>query len=842
MIPAIITPYSFEGSILRVEQVVDKACSFGLRSLLVADTNFHSAVIFNDLCRKRGLIPVHGLKTGEKIFYAKNRKEFDELVDAYNQKREPELNWLDINSVKLVYYLENSHREAYETMCQLLSTPAKTESSFEGRFQDIATLFNCEMYDLQVNMRFPQPKESWLRSFINQIAPKYIERFKKEVEVIEKLGFESYFYTVKKIVDTAKSLGIYVGPGRGSAVGSVVSYILGIARVDPLEYGLLFERFLNEYRQEPPDIDIDVEDEKRALLIEKLSEQFAFVAQISTFSTLSPRSLQNEAKRSGIKIKSKTIDLLNGLPFHRSTHAAGVVIADSTLPLPVVPDTKPPLLEYDMDSLGKIGITKIDILGLTTLSLLRKLKDVINLKEIPIDDPTVYKEISFGRTHGIFQLERLSARSLCRQIRPQHIRELSDLLAMNRPGPLLAKLNSLYAERKRGCIESNHFFDETNGVMIYQEQLMKIAVDLAGMTPAESDLFRKAVSQKDQIAMKDAAEQFKQKAISRGYDRSTIEKMVDMILKFSSYGFNKSHSIAYAHISYELAFIKHHFPKEFFTLYLREHSNDRDKIFLSIQELRSRGFKVVHPSINPVQLKDDEFQLPIEVITGVSSSIASICITKGPFSSIDDFARKASIPLSTLQRLVFAGALDCIYFNREESIKAFNAFQKGYDPSLVEISSIFGTHYEEKPLKMNQKDIAIFEEQAYGFPLTPLQINFQKTFASLAEVFSSARILPVAVSIDSNFASDGMTIARLKNNLPNGNYLCIMKPDCSVETHYDLSKVDSVVYELQSCFDHMDFEPASEREVVRIKLLGKKTYINSARPVIDDYKIDIVPG
>ncbi len=840
MIPAIVTPYSFDGSILRIEQVIQKACESGLKSLLIADKNFHSAVIFNSICREKGLIPVHGLRIGEKIFYAKNRMEFDELVNAYNQGREPKTDWLPVNSVKLIYYLENSQCDAHEIMCQLLSVKSNPQASFEGKFEDVATSLGCEMYDLHVNMKFPQPQKFWLRSFLDKIEPRYKERFEKELQVIEKLNFEPYFYTVKKIVDIAKSLDICVGPGRGSAVGSVVSYILGITKIDPLRYNLLFERFLNEYRQKMPDIDIDVEDEKRALLIEKLAQEFAFVAQISTFSTLSLKSLQNESKRLGIKISPKIIDLISKLPFHRSTHAAGIVIADSSMCLPVVPGTKPALLEYDMDSLDRIGVTKIDVLGLATLSLLCKLKKSIGLKQIPIDDSSAYRDISTGRTHGIFQLERLSVRSLCRQIRPQNIEELSDLLAMNRPGPLLAKLNELYSERKRGCGESSQFFKETFGVMIYQEQLMKIAVELAGMTPDESDLFRSAISQKDAIAMKDAAEQFRYKAMSRGYDKSVIEQLIETILRFSSYGFNRSHSIAYAHISYELAYIKHHFPKEFFTHYLKEHFNDKDKIFLSVQELRSLGFRIRCPSVNPIELQENEFQLPIQVITGVSNSIADACTLKGPFSSIDDFARKVPVPTLTLQKLVFAGAFDCIYSSREESIKAFNAYQKGYDPTLIEISSIFGTHREEKPIKLNQKDIAALEEQAYGFPLTPLQVSLSSTFAPVSEVFTSARILPVAVLADSNFVSDGKTITRIKGNLSDGEYVCILKPDGSIEAYHDLSKVDSAVYEVKGCFDQMDFEPASNKETTEVRLTGRKVYIDSARPLIDNYKIKIV--
>ncbi len=840
MIPVVVTPYSFEGSILRIEQVVDKACELGLKSLLMADRNFHAAVIFNHLCKRKGLIPVHGLKIDKKIFYARNRAEFDELINAYNKRTEPELNWLDADSAKFVYYLEDFHREAYEVMCSLLSIPPKHEASFfDGKFDDAASLLNCEAYDLCVPMKFPQPEKAWLRSFLKTISPRYRERFEREVEVVEKLGFESYFYTVKRIVDIARDLGICVGPGRGSAVGSVISYVLGITKVDPLEHDLLFERFLNEHRQELPDIDIDVEDEKRALLIEKLSEVFGFVAQISTFSTLSVRSIQNESKRIGIKPSLKVVDLLDGLPFHRSTHAAGIVISDSALCLPVVADTKPLLLEYDMDSLDKVGVAKIDILGLTTLSLLQSVKKTLNLTDISINDPSVYKQISSGRTHGVFQLERLSVRSLCRQMKPKDIRELSDLLAMNRPGPLLARLNDAYAQRKRNCIETGEFFKETYGVMIYQEQLMRIAIDLAGMTPAESDLFRKAISQKDQIAMKEAAEQFKQRALGRGYDKSLIERLVDVILRFSSYCFNKSHSVAYAYISYELAFIKQHFPKEFFLHYLKVHSSDKDKIFLSVQELRSRGLRVLCPSINPVELQEDEFQLPLDVIVGIGSSVTNACFSKGPFSSIDDFVRKTSVPISTLQRLVFSGAFDCIYSDREESIKAFSAFQKGYDASLLEISSsTFGKHYQNKSAKLTQKDIAVFEEQAYGFPLTPMKVSFEKTFAPLSEVFTSARILPVAVLIDSNYISDGKTIAQIKGNIPDGEYLCVVKPDCSIYSYHDLKKVRSTVYEVHGCFDELDFESGSGNEIVKIELTGKKIHISSARPLIDNYTVE----
>lgn len=842
MIACIVSPYSFEGSILRLEEVVNAAKSFGLKSLMLADQNFHACVHFNKICRSNGIIPVHALRIDKKIFYAQDRNQYEELIKAYNESSQPKTPWVNIDSVKLIYYLRESDYEAHAFLCQLLSVQPKKGAYFENNLTDVANALNCKPYDLKVQMSFPKPEKGWLRNFSKKVPPGYQSRFESEVEIIEKMNLESYFYTVKKIVDTARSMNICVGPGRGSAVGSLVAFILGITQIDPVKHDLLFERFLNEYRQEPPDIDIDVEDRKRSMLIEQLIRVFPFCAQISSFSTLSLKSINAEARRLNLTIKDEHIKLLNKLPYRRSVHAAGLIIANEVLNLPMVRDSNFRILEYDMDSLQEIGVTKIDLLGLTTLTMISNMKKTLKIDSVPVDDFSTYEMISSGKTTGIFQLESLPARSLCRQVRPREFNELSVLLAINRPGPLIARLNRIYAERKRGCNREYHedLFPETFGVVIYQEQIMKLAMSMADMSPAESDLFRKAMSHKDRLIMKAAVEKLRNKMIDKGYSKSFVNELANILIQFSSYAFNKSHSVAYAMLSYQLAYIKNHFPKVFFQHYIKEHSNDPSKVFAAVQELRTTGFEVIQSSVNPVDLKEDQFQLPMEAIAGVGSSVVQLCQNRAPFEDIQDFAKKTSLPLSTIQRLAHAGAFDCIYHTRENSIKAFNSFQKGFDPSLLEISTVFGKRESRFDTNMTHLDILKLEEQVYGFPLTPFKTYLSRKFAPLSDVYSYARTLPVSVNIEKGYACDGLSVIRIRENLQDGEYLIILRANGSIEAHYDLSQVKSIVYEFYGCFDEKDFEQASEYEDTQVVLLGKKVLINSTRPRLESYKIRVI--
>jgi DNA polymerase-3 subunit alpha len=842
MILCFVSPYSFDGSVIRLEQLIEFAKERGMKSLLLADTNFHAAVRFNVLCRENGLIPIHGLRKGRKIFYARDREEFEELVRSYNENREPCLSSLDIKDVKLVRYLDRSSFGAHQFMARLVNCEPCEECNPSGEFLDPAEALGARRYDLNVSHKLLNPPTGWLEELFEGLDTERKRRLTREVEVVRKLGFESYLYTVKRVVDIAKQNDILIGPGRGSAVASLLAHLLGITSIDPISHDLMFERFLHEERREPPDIDIDVADQQRDKLLGLLKDSFPYFAQISTFVTLTEKNLSNEAKRLNIRVNSEVIKILVGLPLRRSVHAAGIVLAAEPLNLPLVPSSDQPVTEYDMDSLERIGVVKIDVLGLRTLTVLDKIRKRVNVKKIPFDDGPTFELLRRGNTCGIFQLEAETARSLCRLIRPSNLQELSILLALNRPGPLAAKLEKTYAERKRGChYAEEDMFTETHGVIVYQEQVMKLAMEVAGFSAAEADLFRKAISEKDPKILEPALEKFRVKLHERGYKPSFVEKLCDILVKFAGYAFNKSHSVAYSHLSYELAYLKAHWPKEFFDVYIREHSSEQFKVFLAVQELRSLGYEVLPPSVNFGGSEDRIFRLPLETVGGIGELTARMCRELAPFSNLKDFAERTKLPTSTIQKLVWAGAFDELYGSRPAVLEDFEAFQKGFDQELNLVAAkVFGKQAERKQrLSYDEIDLAELEERAFGFALTPLKFENEKRFAPLAEVFASSRILPVAVRVSKNFASDGCTIVRLKDRLSDGYYALILTPEGRIVQQKKLDEVQRVVYEMQNCFDEHDLERASELECVETTLCGKKVTLLGFRPLLDWYRVDL---
>lgn len=844
MIACVVSPYSFEGSIVKFEDLVNLAKERGIKSLLLADVTLHGVVHFHTLCRKSGLVPVIGLRKKEKIYYARNREEYEELVRSYNEQREPALNHLKIDEVKLIYYLRSEDLEAHELMCRLLGTDPSMGTEWSGKFDDAAVALDACDYDLKVNHKLLEPPKGWLDEIVQRYSGEYRERLVREIDVVKKLGFESYFYTVKSIIDVAKQNEILIGPGRGSAVGSFLAYSLGITEVDPVRYGLMFERFLHEQRRELPDIDIDVADEQRPKLLHLLKDVFPYVAQISTFVTLTEKALMNEIKRLNIVFKDGVIKRIVGLPYRRSVHAAGIVVAQEPLNLPLVPFEDQPVIEYDMDSIEQIGVVKIDLLGLRTLTVLDGIRKKVGVDrtDLNLSDADTYKLISTGRTSGIFQLEAQGARKLCRTVRPSNLEELSTLLALNRPGPLRAKVDRFYAERKRGCIEIGQtLFPETFGVIVYQEQVMKLAMNLAGFSPAEADLFRKAISEKDEHAIKQALADFENRLIERGYALKFTRDVCGMLEKFASYAFNKSHSVAYSLLSFELACLKAHWPKQFFEMYMKENASDQIKIFQAVQELRSIGFHVLPPSINGISDEGRIFRLPLEVVSGVGKLTAQLCHRLAPFSSLREFHEKTELPLSTLQKLVWAGAFDELHSGRIGALEAFETFQKGFDETLSQLAAkVFGKHSEsKKKLDYEEADLAGLEERAYGFPLTPFKFDFPKRLAPLSEVFAAGRTLPVIVKASKNFVSDGLTIVRLRERISDGYHVLIVSPDGRILKRENAEEVKRVVYELDGCFDEHDLEEASEHEYVKMNLCGKKVEIAGLRPLIDWYKISL---
>ena len=487
----------------------------------------------------------------------------------------------------------------------------------------------------------------------------YKDRLQQELSVINKMGFDDYFLIVFDYVRFAKSNHILVGPGRGSAAGSLVAYVLGITNVDPITYDLLFERFLNEERISMPDIDIDFQDDRRDEVVEYVTKKYGqeHVAQIVTFSTYGPKvaikdlgkvvgvalpklemlakmvptnpkekksakevyessySFQSIVnKEVGLQMIMPSVFLVEKLPRNISTHAAGIVLSNDSLDS-IVPLVKGPsawvMTQYSKDYIEDIGLLKMDFLGLKNLTIIDYiLKDIernkgilINLNEIDLEDKKTYQLISAADTFGVFQLESQGMKNVLRRMGCDCLDDVVAAIALFRPGPM--ENIPAYIARKHGKEKIEYPLEDlipilkpTYGILIYQEQIMQVARIVAGFSLAKADILRKAMSDKKVSLMNEMRSEFIQGGISKGYKREEVEMIFALIEKFANYGFNKSHSVVYAYIAYRLAFLKANYPLEFFSALLsNEQSSDANKI-QCMQEGKKYGVKILPPSIN----------------------------------------------------------------------------------------------------------------------------------------------------------------------------------------------------------------------------------------------------
>jgi len=499
-----------------------------------------------------------------------------------------------------------------------------------------------------------------VESKYDKITEEVQERLDRELGVIKKMGFAGYFLITADFVNYAKENGIPVGPGRGSAAGSIVSFALGITSIDPLRYNLLFERFLNPERISLPDIDIDFCIERRGEVIDYIKEQYGkhSVTQIITFGKMKAKQVVRDVGRVmgypfsevdkiakaipdelNIKLedavkKSPELDkyangeyqeliqhslVLEGLNRHASTHAAGVVIApgDLTDYVPLYKSSQGDVTsQYDMKGLEDLGLLKMDFLGLRNLTVIDKAVKLIKKRGIDVDidslefnDPKVYKLFAKGMTAGIFQFESSGMREFLKKLKPT---ELEDLIAMNalyRPGPM-NNIND-YIDRKHGKkkIKYPHpdleaILKETHGIIVYQEQVMQIANTIAGFSMADADIMRRAMGKKIAKLMQEMSQKFIEGAIGRGIPKSKAIEIMDLIEKFAQYGFNKSHSTAYSIIAYQTAWLKTYYPAEFMSANLTSEMSNSDRVVILINECRKLGIDVNAPDIN---VSDVEF-------------------------------------------------------------------------------------------------------------------------------------------------------------------------------------------------------------------------------------------
>ncbi len=485
----------------------------------------------------------------------------------------------------------------------------------------------------------------------------YGQRLESEIQVIERMGFPGYFLIVWDFIRYARENRIPVGPGRGSAAGSLVSYALRITDIDPLAYDLLFERFLNPERISLPDIDIDFCMRGRGQVIQYVNEKYGRdkVAQIITFGTLAAKALVRDVGRvmglpyaktdqvaklipdmtRSLVEAAKTIDalkvqvesdpdvkrivevasVLEGLTRHASLHAAGVVITPQPIEelVPLYKTNKDEIItQWDKDVVESLGLLKMDFLGLRTLTviddalkILRHQGTALDLDQVPLDDPAVYRLFCEGRTHGIFQFESGGMKDLLRRAQPSRFEDLAAFNALYRPGALTVGMVEEYIQRKTGRKKVRYalpqirpILEETYGVIAYQEQVMQIAVEVAGFTMGEADVLRKAMGKKKAEVMAEQRQKFVAGAERRGVPRQKAQELWEHIEPFAGYGFNKSHSVAYAMLAYKTAYLKAHHPTAFMAAMLSSEINSSDEIAKYALECRDMGMRLLPPDIN----------------------------------------------------------------------------------------------------------------------------------------------------------------------------------------------------------------------------------------------------
>jgi DNA polymerase-3 subunit alpha len=574
----------------------------------------------------------------------------------------------------------------------------------------------------------------------------YQERLAFELKVIREMGFSGYFLIVAEFIKWAKSEGIPVGPGRGSGAGSVVAWALTITDLDPLEHGLLFERFLNPDRISMPDFDIDFCETRRDRVIRHVQEKYGRdqVAQIITFGKMKARAVlkdvgrvlqmpygqtdrlsklvpnhptdpwtlaralgqgrdKNGDKQPGVpeliaerdrdpKVK-RLIEIalqLEGLPRHSSTHAAGVVIGDRPLhelvPMYRDPRSDMPVTQFEMKAVEKAGLVKFDFLGLKTLSVLARAAEllaargvVVDWNKLPLDDAAVYRLMAEGDTVGVFQFESEGMRRALSQVRPDCFADIIALGALYRPGPM-DNIPS-YALRKHGKeqVELLHpamepILRETNGIIVYQEQVMSLARELAGYSLGEADLLRRAMGKKIHAEMVAQKARFAEGAAKNNIDAGTAEAIFELILKFANYGFNKSHAAAYALVSYQTAWLKTHHRAEFYAASMAYDIDNTDRLAAFVEDARRAGVEVLPPCINSsaadFTVEDGKVRYALAGLKGVGERAMQVLVEargRQPFRTLSDFAGRVDPKLLNkrqLESLISAGAFACIEPNR----------------------------------------------------------------------------------------------------------------------------------------------------------------------------------
>ncbi|MFS0751191.1 DNA polymerase III subunit alpha [Oceanobacillus sp. 1P07AA] len=660
-----------------------------------------------------------------------------------------------------------------------------SEKEMESIFQHIApeAIANTEKIkekcNLEIDMNgrhipsFPVPNGLTADDYLKQLCYSKVEQCYKEpddqimnrlhyeLEIIQSMNYSDYFLIVADFIQYAKDNQIAVGPGRGSSAGSIVAYVLGITEVDPIEYNLLFERFLNPERLSMPDIDVDFSDVRRDEVIDYVREKYGqdHVAQIITFGTFAARSVLRElmkaldvheidmnyvmreipsqSNRTLTEILQEKEELkvyvkqspklkllfsiavkLEGIPRNVSTHAAGVVISKNKLTnhVPLTTGTNQTYLtQYAMGELETIGLLKMDFLGLRNLSLIEKVNKAItsskhrplHLDEIPEQDETTFQLLRKGHTNGVFQLESDGMKKVLKDLMPSTFEDIVAVNALYRPGPM--DFIPVYIRRKKNLEPVSYphpdlkpILSKTYGVLVYQEQIMQIANKIAGFTLGEADILRRAVSKKKESDIYKQKQVFIDGCINNGYEKEVADEIFSWIVRFANYGFPRSHAVAYSKISYQLAYMKAHYPSAFYAELISGVRNQQEKINTYIQEFKRLNRNILPPDINKsfgkYVVEGNDIRMGLSAINGIGIQPIQEIIQirkQGAFKNFFDFCMRVNLKIvsrTIIENLVLVGVFDSIYNNRasllasiDQAIEQRELFKEFLDqPSLFQ--------------------------------------------------------------------------------------------------------------------------------------------------------------
>ncbi|HSA59990.1 MAG TPA: DNA polymerase III subunit alpha, partial [bacterium] len=632
------------------------------------------------------------------------------------------------------------------------------------------------------------------------VKDKYVDRLKGELEMIRKMGFSGYFLIVADFINYAKGHDIPVGPGRGSAAGSLVAFCLKITDIDPIPYNLLFERFLNPERVSMPDMDIDFCMNQREKVIQYVQQKYGNVSQIITFGKMKakavirdvgrvmnmaykdvdkiaklvpntlnitledalkaePQLRELESKDPQVKQLLKIGRALEGLTRHASTHAAGIVMSDQPLVnfMPLYKGNNDEIVaQYDMKAIEKVGLIKFDFLGLKTLTVIddtlkmiqRTKGTPIKINEIPLDDPEVYKRLSTGDTTGIFQLESSGMRELIMKMKPTIFPDLIALVALYRPGPLGSGMVDEFINRKHGKVPVKYelpvlenILQETYGIIVYQEQVMQIASAMAGFSLGDADILRRAMGKKKADEMAEQRGKFLEGCERNKINPKKAEKIFDLMAKFAEYGFNKSHSAAYAFVSYQTAYLKTHHPTEYTAALLTHDMGNTDKVLLFIQDAREHGIQVLPPDINQsasafTVVGEKQIRFGLAAVKNVGEAAIESMIEAreraGGFKTFGQFCAEIDgrrVNRRVVESLVKCGAFDGLGLARarifaavEDQLEKAARLQKSKSTGQTGLFESGGDGPEAETLppgpEWEKREKLSFEKESLGFYIT----------------------------------------------------------------------------------------------------------------------------